>query len=141
MHSLDLIKPRFVPPLDEDFAPAVLANRAFQKRVDASGAGVPLVLGLERTEGEVSRYVTRVWPEDHPQAAANLMYAERLFKFLLWQRGGWKVYAGGPRRIGEYLRREYAPGGRRKFDYHFMGEDVYERTFTVVSCDPAEVPP
>ncbi|MGE5265675.1 MAG: ROK family protein [Acidobacteriota bacterium] len=141
MHSLDLIKPRFVPPLDEDFAPAVLANRAFQKRVDASGAGAPLVLGLERTDGEVSRYATRVLPEDHPQAAANLMYAERLFKFLLWQRGGWKVYAGGPRRIGEYLRQEYAPGGGRAFDYHFMGEDVYERTFTVVSCDPEQVPP
>src|SRR5512135_2784785 len=116
MHSLDLIKPRFVPPLDEDFAPAVLANRAFQKQVDASGAGVPLVLGLERTEGEVSRYATRVWPEDHPQAAANLMYAERLFKFLLWQRGGWTAYVGGPHAIGDYIQKCYAPHGQRAFD-------------------------
>ncbi|HEX72390.1 MAG TPA: ROK family protein, partial [Candidatus Hydrogenedentes bacterium] len=49
-----LVKPRFIPPLDAGFRPAVLANRAFQQRVDAAG-GVPLVLGLERSNGAVSR--------------------------------------------------------------------------------------
>jgi len=42
-------------------------------------------------------------------------------------------------------RRSYPPGvfsqGERAFDYHFMGEQVYEQTFTVVPCDPSEVPP
>ena len=104
-HGLTLIPPRLIPPLDPDFRPAVLANRAFQKEVADSGVGVPLVLGLERANGELSRFETHVFPSNHPRAAANLMYVERLVKFLLWQRGGWRVYVGGPREIGEYIQR------------------------------------
>ena len=135
-----LVAPRFVPPLDPDFRPAVLANRAFRADVEASGKGVDLVLGLERADGSVSRYETRVYDESHPSAAANLTYVERIVKFLLWQRGGWKVYAGGPRSIGAHITKCYARGGSREFDYHFMGEDVYEHTFTVVPCDAKDVP-
>jgi predicted NBD/HSP70 family sugar kinase len=133
------IKPRFMPPLDLDFRPASLANRSF--REDAAQDGVPLVIGLERSGGEVSRYETIVFPEGHPRAAENLYYIERIVKFLLWQRGGYKVTIGGPRFIGEYIRKTYAPDGERKFDYHFMGEQVYEQTFAVVPCDPSDVPP
>jgi predicted NBD/HSP70 family sugar kinase len=136
----ELVEPRFPPPLDTGFRPAVLANRAFQDHVESSGVGVPLVLGLERHGGAVSRFETRVFPEGHPRSEANLMYAERLFKFLLWQRGGWKAYVGGDRGIGDYLSRCYAPGGARAFDFQFMTDDIYEKTFTVVSCAPSEVP-
>ncbi len=139
--GLVLVKPRFVPPLDEDFRPAALANRLFQKQVTEAGGGIPLILALERSDGEISRFETRLFPEGHPQAAANLRYAERLVKFLLWQRGGWKVYIGGPKSVAEYIQKCYSPQGERKFDYHFMGEEVYERTFTVVHCQPEEVPP
>jgi len=82
-----------------------------------------------------------LFPAGHPQAGANLPYAERLFKFLLWQRGGWRVYVGGPLDIGTALQGIYAPGGAREFDYHFMGEDVYERPFIVVPCAPEAAPP
>ena len=67
METLKLVGPKFVPPLDPNFRPAVLANRAFRKEVTASGVGVPLVLGLERAEGEVSRFETQVFPEGHPR--------------------------------------------------------------------------
>jgi predicted NBD/HSP70 family sugar kinase len=110
------------------------------KEVDESGAGAPLVLGLERADGSISRFETRAFPDGHPRAAANLAYTERLVKFLLWQRGGWKVYVGGPRGIGEHIARTYSPEGERQFDYHFMGEDIYERPFTVVACAASEVP-
>jgi predicted NBD/HSP70 family sugar kinase len=139
--ALKLVEPSFVPPLDPDFRPAVLANRAFAEAVAQSGAGVPLVLGIERLNGELSRYETAVHPEDHPDADANLAYAERIVKFLLWQRGGWRVHVGGPQPIADYLRRTYASDGERAFDFHFMGEDVYEREFTVVHCTPEDVPP
>ena len=138
--AFTLVEPGFVPPLDEGFRPAVLANRAFQREVAASGAGVPLVIALERTGGAVSRFETRVFAKDHPRAGANLMYAERILKFLLWQRGGWKGYVGGPKSIGDHISACYAPGGVRAFDYDFMGRDVYGKTFTVVSCAPSEVP-
>lgn len=137
---LKLIKPTFVPPLDEEFRPAVLANRAYQKEVEESGAGVPLVIGLERAADSVSRFETTVFPDEHPRAGANRLYVERLVKFLLWQRGGWKVYVGGPRGIGDYLQQCYAPVGPRAFDFHFMGETVYQKPFTVLPCTPQEVP-
>jgi len=135
-----LISPRHAPPLEPEFRPAILANRAFREEVAASGAGVPLALGLERPDGSLSRYDTVAFPEGHPRAGANLMYAERLVKFLLWARGGWKVYVGGPASIGAHVARVYAADGPRAFDHHFMGEQVHGRPFTVVSCAAEEVP-
>lgn len=102
--------------------------------------GVPLVIGLERSASEFSRFETTVYPEDHPEAETNFQYVERLVKSLLWQRGGFKVYIGGSRSIGEYIRKCYAPNGSQKFDYHFMGEQVYERPFEVISCEVDELP-
>lgn len=140
MSSFTLVPPSFVPPLDKAFRPAALANRAFRAEVAASGVGVPLVFGLERANGALSRYETIVFPESHPQAEANLFYAERLLKFLLWQRGGWKVYVGGPESIGRHLAQVYAADGARAFDHGFMGEAVYQHPFTLVICQAAEVP-
>jgi len=134
------VAPQFQPPLDAGFRPAVLANRAFQQEVEASKSGVPLVLGLERADGSISRYKTHVFSKDHPHAGANLFYAERLFKFLLWQRGGYRVYVGGPKSIGEHIARRYSAQGSRAFDFRFMGQDVYGQPFTVISCNPADVP-
>ena len=138
IHQMELISPQIFPPLDTGFRPAVLANRNFQAQVKL--VGVPLVIGLERSGGEFSRFETKVYPEDHPKAAENLQYVERLVKFLLWQRGGFKVYIGGPRSLGEHICKCYAPEGQQKFDYHFMGEQVYERAFEVVPCEVDEVP-
>ncbi len=119
----------------------MLANRQFQQEVAQSGAGVPLIIALERADGVVSRYGTVVYAGDHPNAAANLPYVERVVKFLLWQRGGWKVYIGGSAQVGEHIRAVYSAGGERAFDYEFMGEKVYEHPFTVVVCDIDDVPP
>ncbi len=140
MTALELVEPAIMPPLDPNFRPAALANRAFRERVEASGDGVPLVFGLERPDGSLSRFETVVLRPEHPQAGANLVYAERLFKFLLWQRGAWRVYVGGPLEIGQHLLSCYAPGGSREFDFYFMGRDVYDRPFTVVPCAPSDVP-
>lgn len=137
--NLKLIPANISPPLDKGFCPAVLANRYFLSQ--AKPVGVPLVIGLERNINEVSWFETIVFPEDHPQAGANYEYVERLVKFLLWQRGGYRIYIGGSRNIGKFIQECYAPGGPRKFDFHFMGEQVYEETFEVISCDIDEVPP
>jgi predicted NBD/HSP70 family sugar kinase len=141
MSKTFLKKPALVPPLDENFRPAVLYNHAFRSEVEAYGGGVPLVLALERSDGSISRFETRVLPKDHPHASENTFYVERLVKFLLWQKGGWKLYVGGPKFIGEYIQRTYAADGDRSFDYHFMGEDVYLRDFKVIPCLAHEAPP
>ncbi len=142
--EFELVKPRVTPPLDQGFRPAILANRAYQtKVVEQTGSGVPLVLGLERAGGVISRFETRVLPQEHPDSNANLRYVERLLKFLLWQRGAWRVYVGSPASasIVKYLNELYRDGGVRDFDYHFMGDQVYQQPFTIVACTVDEVPP
>ncbi len=139
MTGMQLIEPRFLPPLEEGFRPASLANRAY--RAAAATCGEALVIGLERENGNLSRYETLVFPTGHPRSAENNYYVERLVKFLLWQRGGYKVYIGGQPSIADYVRSCYTAQGLRKFDYHFMGEQVYEQTFSVIGCAPDEVPP
>lgn len=134
-----LVEPIFVPPIDPGYRPAVLANHKFIEEVKASGRSVPLILGLERVPGSLSRYETVVFDENHPQADQNLFFVERCIKFLLWQRGGWKVHVGGPRSIGNYIQACYAAGGKQSFDADFMG-NIYGNEFTVVPCDPSEVP-
>ncbi len=138
MAQFELIPPRFVPPLEESFRPAVLANHAFLQ--ETAREGVELVFGLERENGNLSRFSTRVFPSGHPKFSANLPYAERLLKFLLWQRGGFRVYIGGPAEIAEYLQQCYSPGGLREFDEKFMGQQVYEHPFEIIACSPSEVP-
>ena len=139
--DFELVKPQTIPPLDSGFRPPVLANRALQKEIVASGGGVPLIIGLERPDGSLSRFETRLFPESHPRAHANLSYTERIVKFLLWQRGAWKLWIGAPTQVGHHIRATYGPDGARAFDHHFMGERVYRKPFTVVSCSAAEVPP
>jgi hypothetical protein len=98
--------------------------------VDAAG-GVPLTLALERERGSVSVFRTAILPHESANIAINERYVERLLKFLLWQKGGFRVTVDGPQSIADYLRRTYSPAGPRAFDYHFMGESVYGREFTV----------
>ena len=45
-----LVQPELVPPLDPEFRPAALANRAFRQEVGA--AGVPLIFGSYEGEGD-----------------------------------------------------------------------------------------
>ncbi|OGO66846.1 MAG: transcriptional regulator [Chloroflexi bacterium RBG_19FT_COMBO_47_9] len=139
IESIKLVTPQIIPPLDDEFRPAALASRTFQK--ECSEISVPLVIGLERGDGKLSRFEAQVFPVDHPRAQENFYFAERLLKYLLWQRGGSKIYIGGPCSIGNHLQAWYSPNGKRSFDYHFMSEQVYERPFLVELCDPSEVPP
>ncbi len=136
--SFKTIQPKLIPPLDKNFQPAALVNRAFNQ--EAEKIGVPLILGLERNDGQVSRFETLVFPESHPKSSSNLQYIERLVKFLLWQRGGYKLYVGGSKSIGESLQKIYSAQGKQAFDYDFMGRQVYEKPFTIIACDASQVP-
>ncbi len=123
-------------PLDPGFLPPVLWNRQYIADVKVSGRGVPLVLGLERENGLVSRCETTVDRNGGPQ---TLRYVERLVKFLLWARGGWKLYVGGPRAIGDFLKGQYSTRGKRAFDVDMMTR-AYAQPFRVVVCNAGKVP-
>ncbi len=132
------VQPAIVAPLDPQFLPAALFNREYRKLASINGA-VPLRLGLERGDGSVSTFETVVIPPEKGQLEATLLYVERIVKFLLWQRGGWKLHVGGPTEIGQHLKQVYSPNGVRKFDYDFMS-GVYEHPFEVVITSADRVP-
>jgi predicted NBD/HSP70 family sugar kinase len=122
--------------LDPGFQPAILWNRNYVAAAKASGSAVRLVIGLERENKLVSRYETVISAGNSPE---TLFYVERLVKFLVWAWGGWRLYIGGPKAVGEYIRKTYSPRGARKFDQEMMGL-AYGKKFSVVLTTPEKVP-
>lgn len=137
--GLPLVSPRVTPVLDPAFRPAVLANRAFRSLVQQSGAPVPVRLALEQTDGTASHFSTQVLPESHPQAQANAFYLERIAKFLLWSRGGWRIHVDGPAALAAGLAAHYRDTPAGKFDSHLVGERMFDHPIEVVCTK--ELPP
>ena len=131
-----IAKPKFMPPLDPGFQPAVLWERQYLAEAKAAGDVVPLVIGLERENGLLSRFETIVRPTAD---ADTLRYVERTVKFLLWAWGGWKLHFGGPTVIGQQIAKIYSLKGARKFDCEMMAR-AYGKKFQVVLTTPAKVP-
>jgi predicted NBD/HSP70 family sugar kinase len=133
--------PKIRPPLDPGFIPAVLWNRAYQALVAPEAAARPFAIALIRADGSASRHDTRVLPAAHPAAGLTLRYAERLLKFLLWQKGGCRVLVAGAGEIAQALAQSYQSGGERAFDHLFMGERLYGRPFSIEPAGFADLPP
>lgn len=117
-------------PLDPHFQPPALFNRAYVESARKSGRAVPFVIALERENGLISRHDTIV---DSAGGAETVFFVERLVKFLLWARGGWKLYLGGPKKIGEAIRKYYSPKGARRFDADMMASAYGHKLQVVVT--------
>ncbi|MBU6402998.1 MAG: ROK family protein [Verrucomicrobia bacterium] len=139
--GLSLVAPRVTPVLDPFFRPAALANRHYRQQVQAANAAIAVELGLEQSDGSVSRFATHLFREDHPLAEGNFVYVERLLKFLLWSRGGFRVYLAGPKPLAEQLQHHYQHISTGLFDARLMGERIHERPFEVVHCAAGDIPP
>ncbi|MFP6901629.1 MAG: ROK family protein, partial [Opitutales bacterium] len=123
--------PRVQPPLDPIFRPAASWNRAFAGLVAESGSPVPVRFALEQSTDSIFCHDAEILPSQHPQAQLNFRFAERLLKFLLWSRGGCRVYFDGPLELGEALRSHFKDTPTGRFDADFMAT-VYERPFEVI---------
>jgi predicted NBD/HSP70 family sugar kinase len=126
--------PLLKPPLEPGFRPAALASRAF-----AAEATVPVRIALEQADGSVFHFAKSILPTHHAAAECNFLYLERLLKFLLWSRGGFRVHFDGPPELGARLERYYKETPTGKFDASIMGERIYERPFAVVTTK--DLPP
>ncbi len=134
------IEPLIKPELDPEFVPAVLWNRVYQTRVDASGAPVDVAIALVRPDETCSIFKTRILPLSEGNEAMTLRYLERTLKFLLWQRGGCKVLISGCDPMVGKLSAIYSPEGARSFDYDFFGEKTYLQPLEILACAAAEIP-
>ncbi len=132
------VKPRTEPAFHPGFRPLVLAYRNYLDAARHSGRAVPLRIAVERENGLVSTFSTEVFPEG-AQTEATVLLAERIVKFLLWSRGGWRIALDAPPSVAAAVKESYAPGGARAFDVELMGR-VYRREFEVVSVRPEDFP-
>lgn len=130
--GLPLVAPKIVPVLDPNFRPASLANRAFRAAVAASGTAQSVRIAIEQADGSVFRFDTQVFAEGAAGAAGNFRYIERFVKFLLWSRGGYRVYFDGPVSGHARLAAHYKETATGKFDAEIMGGRIYEKPFEVV---------
>jgi predicted NBD/HSP70 family sugar kinase len=118
--------------LDPEFKPAYLENKKFIEQAIANGCPTNIAVAIERENGNRSVYKTIVDGSSNASIEGNLYYIERIVKFMLWQRGGWKVTIAGPKKIGKEIAKIYCKGGEREFDATFMGK-IYEHQFAVCS--------
>jgi predicted NBD/HSP70 family sugar kinase len=138
--GLDLVIPRIVPVLDSRFRPAVLANREFRRQVRASSNPASVQLALEQADGSVFHFKTEILPETSPSSGGDHVYLERLVKFLLWSRGGFRIYLAGPKSQAERLQKHFRETPAGKFDSLLIGERVYGRPIEVLHVEAAAIP-
>ena len=131
--------PKVAPVLDSGFRPAALWVRAFQKRA-AAAKPVKLGLAMGRPDGTVFRFDTTILPWSDATAPANRRHVERMVKYLLWQKGGSRVWISGCPQLASELAKDYTAGGARAFDADLMGSRVFGEAFRVTACQPDELP-
>lgn len=134
------VTPKIRPPLDRDFLPASLWNRAYRELAARDRRARPFCVTVERPNGGISRFEGRVLDEDHPAAGLNLRYAERVLKSLLWLKGGFRVRVAGAPEIAAQLASIYSPKGERAFDHGFLGEVIYRRPFDIGAAELGDLP-
>ena len=116
------------PELDPQFIPLHKFNEAFLKT-----AKEPFSIAIERNDNQIFVKSTRVHG-DEAYSEADRYYIDRLVKFELWQKGGFRIYVKGPKALYESLKQAYSPGGSRALDAEFFG-GIYQKPFEIVLCD------
>ena len=132
---------RLAPPLDPGFRPMWLAQAALAAEVRATGTGARVALAVAQPGGSAWHREAWVHPAGHPGQAASYRAVERLAKFLLWSRGGSRLYVDAPQPLVAYLTRHYAAEPTGRFDAAFMGPRLFGVPFEVVAAPEAEFPP
>jgi len=130
------------PPLDPEFKPAALWDRAYARGVaESKDAGREVCFALSRPDGICHHAHTRILPALPEFEAINLFHCERFLKSLLWIHGGNRISIAGAPEIAEALALQYSEKGQRQFDHHFLGERCFRQAMSIQSCDSADLPP
>lgn len=121
--------------LDKDYKPMFLWQKEFLSSLGTNKESY--LLALERGEGEIKVYKTHIFQSGHEEE--NLIYIERIVKFMLWAYGGYRFYLSGNRKVSEGLKRIYSKEGDRSFDYEFMRK-VYGKSLQFIDVEEKDFP-
>ena len=133
-----LPEPKFLPELHPTYRPAILANRAFEQAARETGSAIDVGIALEQADGSVFHHRTVIFSADHGLAENNFRHVERLVKFLLWQRGGWKIHLSGADNLVPELQEYYRTNTFGQFDDDVIGVRNNGHSIVVTGC--AELP-
>lgn len=139
-----LVAPAVTPRLDPRFRPSVLVDRAFREAALAAGGSVGASrarLALEQTDGSVFHFTTELLPDTHPRAAAaNARHLQRLAKFALWSRGGFRLHVDAPAGLADALAAHHRDTATGRFDSEIVGERIFDHPIEIVATRdlPAE---
>lgn len=122
-----------LPELDEGFLPLAPFFAHFERFGTDEYA-----VALERAGGMVNVYRTKLLAGGDA-FDANCFYVERLVKFLLWSRGGFRVTLCGDSAVSAHVKAAFGPDGARAFDCAFMAR-VYERPFEILCVEYENCP-
>ncbi len=135
--SLFDVVPASLPRLDPGFRPLSLGVRNFRGNLPDQPAW--LRMALVQGEGAIARKDIPVFPEGSGRDADNLRCASWVLNFLLWARGGHRVFLQGPPRLCQALAAEYAPEGIHAFDARLM-EQAFAQRFDVRIVEDGSMP-
>ncbi len=131
--------PRVTPVLDPWYRPAALVIHEIRRQTKALSDAPIVSMALEQIDGSVSHFSLSVFPERHAHSVYNSKFVERLSKFLLWARGGFRIYIDAPSPVVAHLERHYAQNPRGQFDDLIIGHKIYDHAIEVVPV--REMPP
>ena len=129
-----LPEPKFLPELHPTYRPAILANQAFRESARETNSAVDVGIALEQADGSVFHHHTVVFPADHDLAGNNFRHVERIIKFLLWQRGGWKIHLSGANDLVPRLQDYYQTNTFGKFDDDVIGVKNNGHSIEIIGC-------
>jgi predicted NBD/HSP70 family sugar kinase len=136
-----LAKPKFAPPLDQDFAPFVLGKAQYLKA--AKGSPHKLTWALPRADG-CGTYSLPVFDDEHPDVEASIYVAGVCIQEMIWQRSATSLLLHGPAQICQDLKGKFSSGGMYDFEVKSMPNvcGTPEKPFEVTICKNFEdLPP
>jgi len=125
------VAPKNTPKYDPGFIPMAQFNAAFQRQ-----ATKPIAICIERDGGLRTVHHTKITGTNK---AADQYFVERMVKFLLWARGGYKVIICGDDAIAAHIKEAFSQSGKYAFDNATMAR-VYENPFEVSSLPLDQAP-
>lgn len=138
-----LVRPGVPAPLDPNFCPFILSKRQYLKHIaNSSFTGVvsDFQFAIERPGGCVGRDKLPVFSQEHEGFEASVFLAGEAIRYMLWQRGGYKLILSGPPALCERLTAAYSKGGKYEFEALTMPK-IYGMGWSVATVgSPDELP-
>jgi predicted NBD/HSP70 family sugar kinase len=129
---------KVVPSLDKNFVPAKKWYESFTELAEKN-AGPVVELAIEQDGGLVFKHHIRILPHTAEYKSLNFRAVERLVKFLLWMKGGNRIYISGCAALVDQLNEAYSLSGARGFDSNFLGEKIYGAPLEFIDCEELPV--